>query len=39
MKNAHRISARKPEGKRVLGKLGIVWEDNIKIDLRKIKWL
>jgi hypothetical protein len=28
----------KPEGKRPLGRSRSRWVDNIKIDLRKIKW-
>jgi hypothetical protein len=33
---AHRILVGKPEGKRPLGKLIHRWEDNIKMDLRKV---
>jgi hypothetical protein len=29
---------RTPEGKRPLGRAGRKWEDNIKMDLRKIGW-
>jgi hypothetical protein len=28
----------KPEGKRLLGKTGRSWEDNIKMDHREIGW-
>jgi hypothetical protein len=34
-RNAYRILAGKPEGKRSLGRR---WEDNIKMDLREIGW-
>jgi hypothetical protein len=34
-RNAYRISAGKPEGKRPLGRLRCRWVDNIKIDLIK----
>jgi hypothetical protein len=37
-RNAYRILVGKPEGKRPLGRPGHTWEDNIKIDLRKIGW-
>jgi hypothetical protein len=33
-RNAYRIVAGKPEGKRPLGRLRHRWVDNIKIDLR-----
>jgi hypothetical protein len=33
-RNAHRILAGKPEGKRPLGRQICGWVDNIKIDLR-----
>jgi hypothetical protein len=36
--NAYRILAGKPEGKRPLGRQKCRWVDNIKIDLRDIKW-
>jgi hypothetical protein len=35
MINAYKILVGKPEGKRPLRRLRRVWEDNIKIDLRK----
>jgi hypothetical protein len=34
-RNAYRILARKPEGKRPLGRLRRSWVDNIKIDLKE----
>jgi hypothetical protein len=37
-RNACRILARKPEGKRSLGRQRRRWVDNIKIDLRDIVW-
>jgi hypothetical protein len=37
-RNASRILVRKPEGKRPLGRPRHRWEDNIKIDLKKIAW-
>jgi hypothetical protein len=37
-RNAYRILVGKPEGKRPLGKPGLRWVDNIKIDLREIEW-
>jgi hypothetical protein len=36
MRNVYKILVRKPEGKRPLGRLRRRWEDNIKVDLRKI---
>jgi hypothetical protein len=33
-RNAYRILAGKPEGKRPLGRLRRKWVDNVKIDLR-----
>jgi hypothetical protein len=36
--NAYRVSVRKPEGRRLLGRPKCRWEDNIKIDLREIRW-
>jgi hypothetical protein len=36
--NAYTISARKPEGKRPLGRLRSTWVDNIKMDLIEIGW-
>jgi hypothetical protein len=37
-RNAYRILVGKPEGKRPLGRPRCRWEDDIKIDLREIKW-
>jgi hypothetical protein len=36
--NAYRILVGKPEGKRPLERPRRRWEDNIKIDLREIRW-
>ncbi|KAJ4445522.1 hypothetical protein ANN_12202 [Periplaneta americana] len=35
-RNAYRVSVGKPEGKRPLGRPRRRWEDNIKMDLRKV---
>jgi hypothetical protein len=37
-RNAYRILAGKPEGKRPLGRSGRRWVDNIKMDLRETGW-
>jgi hypothetical protein len=37
-RNAYRILAGKPEGKRPLGRLRRTWVNNIKMDLREIGW-
>jgi hypothetical protein len=37
-RNAYRILVGKPEGKRPLGRPGRSWVDNIKTDLREIRW-
>jgi hypothetical protein len=37
-RNAYRILAGKPEGKRPLGKPRRRWNDNIKMDVREIGW-
>jgi hypothetical protein len=37
-RNAYRILAGKPEGKRPLGRPRRRWVDNIKMDLREIGW-
>jgi hypothetical protein len=37
-RNACRILMGKPEGKRALGRPRRSWVDNIKIDLREIRW-
>jgi hypothetical protein len=36
--NAYRILVGKPEVKRPLGKPRRRWVDNIKVDLREIRW-
>jgi hypothetical protein len=36
--NEYRILVGKPEGKRPLGRPRRRWEDNIKMDLRKMGW-
>jgi hypothetical protein len=35
---AHRVLVEKPEGRRQLGRSRRKWEDNIKTDLREVKW-
>jgi hypothetical protein len=37
-KNAYRILLGKPEGKRPLGRLRRRWADNVKMNLREIRW-
>jgi hypothetical protein len=37
-RNAHRLLARKPEGRRPLARTKRRWVDNIKMDLREIGW-
>jgi hypothetical protein len=37
-RNAYRILVGKPDRKRPLGRPRRRWEDNIKIDLREIRW-
>jgi hypothetical protein len=37
-RNAYRILMRKQEGKRPLRRLRHRWENNIKMDLREIRW-
>jgi hypothetical protein len=37
-KNACRILVGKPQGKRPLGRPRRRWVDNIKMDLREIRW-
>ena len=34
---AYRVLVGKPEGKRPLGRTGFRWEDNIKMDLQKVR--
>jgi len=38
MRNVRKISVRKPEGKRPRGRPKHKWEDNIRMDLRQIRW-
>jgi hypothetical protein len=38
MRNVHKILVGKPEGNRPLGRITSGWEDNIKMDLREMKW-
>jgi hypothetical protein len=38
MRNAYRILVGKPEGKTPVGRPLRRWEDNIKTDLREIRW-
>jgi len=38
MSNANKISVGKPEGKRLIERSRRRWEDNIRMDLRKIWW-
>jgi hypothetical protein len=35
-RGVHRVSVRKPEGKRPLGRPRRRWEDNIKMDLQEV---
>jgi len=37
-RNVYKILIRKPEGKGALGRPGRRWEDNIRMDLRKMGW-
>jgi hypothetical protein len=37
-RNAYRILVGKPEGKRALERKRCRWVDNIKMDLREIRW-
>jgi hypothetical protein len=37
-RGAYRISVRRPEGRRPLGRPRHRWEDNIKMDLQEIIW-
>jgi hypothetical protein len=34
----YRVSVRRPEGKRQLGKPRHIWEDSIKMDLHDVGW-
>jgi hypothetical protein len=37
-RNAYRILVGNPEGKRPLGRPRRRWDDNIRMDLREIRW-
>ena len=37
-RGAYRVLVGKPEGRRPLGRPKRIWEDNIKMDLRKVGW-
>jgi hypothetical protein len=37
-RNEHRVLVGKPEGRRQLGRSRRRWEDNIKMDLREVRW-
>ena len=37
-RDAYRILVLKPKGKRQLGKLAHRWENNIRMDLKEIRW-
>jgi hypothetical protein len=37
-RNAYRLSVRKPEGRRPLGRPRCWWLDNIRIDLVEVGW-
>jgi hypothetical protein len=36
-RGVHRVLLGKPEGKRPLGRIRRRWEDNIKVDFRKLE--
>jgi hypothetical protein len=36
--SAYRVLVETPEGKRPLEKRKCRWEDNVKIDLREVRW-
>jgi hypothetical protein len=38
LQNAYRILVGKPEGKRSLGRPRCRWVDNVKMDLREVRW-
>jgi hypothetical protein len=38
IRNETKILARKPEGKRTLGRPGHTWEDNIRMYRREVGW-
>jgi hypothetical protein len=37
-RGAYRVLVGKPEGRRPLGRPRLRWEDNIKMNLRKVGW-
>ena len=37
-RGAYRVLVVRPEGKRLLGRPRLRWEDNIKIDLQEVGW-
>jgi len=37
-RGVYRVLARRPEGKRPLGRTRRRWEDNIKMDLQEVGW-
>jgi hypothetical protein len=39
MRNTYKIQVRKPEGKRLLGRLRCRWEDNIIFYLGELIWI
>jgi hypothetical protein len=38
MRNAYSTFVGKSEGKRPLGRAGRRWEDNMRLDLREVRW-
>jgi hypothetical protein len=38
VKNEYKILVREPEGKRPLGRTRHRWEDNVKLDLKEIRY-
>jgi hypothetical protein len=38
MRNSYKILVRKPEGERPIKRYRCRWEDNIRMDLREIRW-
>jgi hypothetical protein len=38
MKNAYKFLVRKPEGTKRLGRPKRRWEDNIRMDIKEIRW-
>jgi hypothetical protein len=38
MINAHNILVGLPEGNRSLGRPRLIWEDNIRVDLKETGW-